>query len=328
MSQAMERGLRLIAGFAPLALLLLPHRPALAEERAVRIACGELSADDTAKVEARVQSSLLVIGAANVEVRVECGTTLAHVTARAGERSETKEVVLPQASLADALVAASEAALGALFEGPADATASFPSEPSKASPPNEPAKATAPAAASSPSTDAGAPSNASKPGRAASHRAFRVGGGALGESWHGVLAGGGRLVAEKGFGAPVVGVTLGILTPLERHDGFGATEWHAAAFGGYQAHELGGVRGTLSVGVSFLTVSPDPDLIALSDTSATHAFGEIALSRPISLGKLVLVPALDLRVFPSARTVTVDGVESVRLSGFNAGLFLGILYEL
>jgi hypothetical protein len=265
-------------------------------------------------VEARIRATLLTDPASSAEIRIRCEFGTATVIAIAAGRSESAAIPLPSPALKDALLAAVEGTLAAL-ESPSSRSAAPPS----ASPPAPvlPPKAPAPVEHAEPPTT---------PPSAEPGVVLNLGASLVVESW-GTLAYGGRALFEAGRKRWNVGVAVGGLTSAERGAAFVPTEWHTLFFGAFDPGGVGGLRGTLGVGLSMLLATPRSGVIALSATALPSVFGEVGLARPFQVDRVAIVPELGVRI-ATRRDVVLDGTSQLVLPVVTPVGVLSVTYEL
>ncbi len=125
-----------------------------------------------------------------------------------------------------------------------------------------------------------------------------------------------------------MGAGFGWLTTPELEDVFRADELHAFAFGAFEEQRVTGLRGSLGVGMSVLTVLPKPDIVVRTNTILPLVFFDAQVARPLRFGRVSLLPALELRLFPGRREVTVDQARRLVVPPLCPALFLGVGYEI
>jgi len=301
-------------------------RARAAEHDAVRVRCGALTADDAAQVEARLRATLLTAATGTTNVRIDCDANIASVTLVAGERTESAEVVLPLDNPREPLLAAIERLLVLLEEerrGTPPATSASP-EASKLA--RTPEAVAPPVVAPGITATPVSPASPAEAPHAAARWAF--GAGALGEIWDGAFAYGVRLHAERRQSSWALGAAFGWLTTTEMTDVFRTNELHGFVFGALEEARTTGLRASLGIGASTLTIRPEPDVVATTPTALTLVFFDAALARPVRFGRAWLLPAVAVRFFPARREVTVDAERRLVLPPMCPALFLGGGFEL
>lgn len=306
--------------------LLGVTRPSFAEDDAVRVHCDALTPDDGAQVEARLRATLLTAAQGTTSVRIDCDANIATVRILAGEHTEAAEVVLPADNPREPLLAAIERLLVTLEEqsrGTAEpaqrAAADSPSVAPKSSAPPSVAVALPPVAQ---------PTTSRRPAPAlpaTSH--WDVGAGATGELWDGALAYGARLHAERRQSAWSIGAAAAWLTTSAVTDVFRPNEFHGFVFGALEEPRTG-LRGSLGVGASTLRIRTQPGVVALTPTALSVVLFDVEVARPVRFGRVWLLPAFELRIFPAAREVTVDAERRLALPPVCPGVFLGVGYTI
>ena len=224
-------------------------------------------------------------------------------------------LALPAENPREALVAAVERVLAALEQpggGASDAPQGPPGAP-VAGPPSVPATAAVEPVAPPPS--ASAPRG-------------EVGAGVLGEIWDGSFAYGARLVVDYRRAPWSVGAAFGWLTTPEATDAFRANELSGMVFGALEEARTTGLRGSLGVGLSALTVSPEPGIIVHTPTMMALVYADAELARPVRFGHVWLLPAVGARLFPGRREVTVNAARRLVLPPLCPALFIGLGYEI
>ena len=306
--------------------LLGVTRVASAQNDTVRVTCDALSADDAAQVEARTRATLLTTPDVTVLVRIECSGATVTVRAIAGERTESTVLTLPDDNPGEALLAAVEHTLQALER--TDTTGGT-TEPRLPPPPTVAAVPASPAVVgvSPPPADAPPPTSPSPP-LERRPPAWELGAGVLGEAWQGAVGVGARVVVDQHAAPWTVGAALGWATPVGLDAAFGANELHAFAFAALEEARTTGVRGGAGIGLSALSVTPHPEVVATNSTSMSVVFFDAEVSRPVRFGQAWLLPALSLRLFPARREVTVDATRRLALPPLCPALFLGFGYEI
>jgi hypothetical protein len=305
--------------FAAFALALHSERAAAEPER-VHIACEDLTADAAAEVEARTRATLLTDAAPNTEIRIRCELGLATVLAVTGTRIEAAGIPLPNDGLTSALLTAVEQTLAASKQPP---SASFPVDapappPARSAPDRAPPLA--PTARAQPVVVAAPPP--------AARREFRAGASALVAPWDGAPAFGGRALLEAGFRPWSAGAAFGGLTSTTRAEAFVPIEWHALLFGAVVVDALASLRFDVAVGFSVLLGTPEEGVVTHAESAIQSPFFELGLARSFRYGHVAITPELDLRLFPGARKVTLDGVPAMTLSAVSPLVGLGLTYEL
>jgi len=304
-----------------IAALLAVARAAPAQDDSVRVTCDALTLDDAAQVEARTRATLLTSADGSSSVRIDCIAQTATVRVVAGERTESTQLTLPAENAREALLAAVERTLEALERpGGGVAAGGLPASSSNAA-----AASTEAVVVSTPEPEPTRPAPPAPERRAST---WELGAGVLGELWQGATGLGAGLVAQRRFAPWSAGVRFGWLTPSGQDDAFRANEFHAFAFGAFEEERVTGVRGALGGGISVLTVVPDADLVTRSSTTLPLVFLDLGLSRPVRFGRAWLLPAIDVRLFPGRREVTVDATRRLVLPPVCPALFLGVGYEL
>jgi hypothetical protein len=318
------RGLR-SAGLLFVASLGITLRGA-AEDDSVRVRCGVLTPDDAAQVEARLRATLLTVNSGTTSVRIDCDANIASVSLATGERTQSVDVVLPLDNPREPLLAAIERLL-VMLEEEARGTAAASTAPSSAasSPPPVTVSPTNPVAlpvavTSVPRAERTASSPRSAP-------RWALGAGALGELWGGSFAYGARVLAERRQSAWSLGAAFGWLTTPEMADVFRTNEFHGL-LGGALEEARTGLRGSLGVGASALTIRTQPGVVALTPTALWLVFFDAEVARPVRFGRAWLRPALELRLFSARREVTVDAERRLALPPVCPALFLGAGYEI
>jgi len=254
-----------------------------------------------------------------LSVRIECVAQTATVRAFAGDHRESTVLTLPAENAREALLAAVERTLEAL-ERPGEAAATPLPSPSTA-----PTAAAKLVVVSAPKTEPIPPVQSAPERRAPT---WEVGAGALGELWQGAVGVGAELVAERRWAPWSAGARFGWLTALGHDTAFGANEFHAFAFGAFEEERSTGLRGSLGVGMSILSVAPDAELVTHSSTTLPLVFLDLGLSRPLRFGRAWLLPAADVRLFPGRREVIVDATRRLVLPPVCPSLFLGFGYSI
>jgi hypothetical protein len=301
--------------------------PVLGLAAELEVICGDLSAEVTAEVEARARASLLA-ESADTAIRVRCEAETVTVLALASGRSETVELVLTRDQPVDAILRAVERALQALRDE-TQSTATFPAEQASGPPADIPSAALSPSpAAPAPSAARPTPPSAKPQARARKYSlAARVSAGLLAELWSHLFVYGGRAGAELGLAPWSLGLAVGCVTSTEQEAAFVATEWHAIAFGSFEATALAGFRGSVGLGGSLLVATPSEGLVAPNGSTEPGLFAYFAISRPFRFGRVALVPALHLRTFFARREIMLDGLPALELPLLSPALFLGGSFE-
>jgi hypothetical protein len=299
-------------------------RTAAAQDDTVRVTCAALTPEDAAQVEARTRATLLTTNEGSLSVRIDCVANNATVHVVAGDRTQSTALTLSGENAREALLAAVERTLEALERPSAPTTAGQP--PAAATPPAH--NATAVVAAPPKREAEPAPSSAPvPPAPERDTRSFRVGAGVLGELWDGALGLGARLAAERRLAPWSVGAALGWLRALEGDEPFAADELHAFVYGAREEVSTG-LCGSLGAGISVLTVTPAREVVAQSSTMLPLVMFELGVSRPVRFGHALLLPAVDVRLFPGRREVNVDATHRLVLPPLCPSLFLGFGYEI
>ncbi len=298
--------------------LLGGARGAAAQDDTVRITCDALKPDDAAQVEARTRATLLTTAAGNLTVRIDCAAGTATVRVVAGARHESTVLALTDENPREALLAAVERTLAALEHRSEGAVADFP-------PPSPvPARRAASVAVVPP------PREPEPRPPAPKRRGSRwdIGAGALGELWQHAIGYGARLAMERRWAPWSVGAAFGWLTAPGPANEFRANELHAFAFSALEEQRSTGLRGSLGVGISVLNIAPRQNLVVRTPTTLPVVSFDTELSRPVRFGRAWLLPAVDLRLFPARREVTVDATRRLVLPPLCPSLFLGFGYEI
>jgi cell division septation protein DedD len=270
-------------------------------------------------------ATLLTTDEGNLSVRIDCIGDKATVRAVAGGRTQSTSLTLSGENAREALLAAVERTLEALERAGEPGTAPHPA-PAGTSP-AQAAGTTPPSANPEPEPEPEPAPAPVPPPTERDARSFQVGAGVLGELWDGAFGLGARLAAERRLSPFSLGVALGWLRALAGDEPFRADELHAFAYGGLEERSTG-LHCSLGAGISVLTVTPDPEVVAQSPTTLSLVMFELGLSRPVRFGRASLLPAVGLRVFPARREVNVDATHRLVLPPLCPSLFLGLGYEL
>lgn len=317
------------AALLALSLTAVKPSPAAAETAPrVRVDCAQLTSEQAAEVEARVQATLLT-AALDARVTLSCQGQQATVELDVGAEQVQHQIALTASDPRDSLVGGVEEAWRLLSRRRARATSAPPS-PSEAEPSLSQGASVPPPSLDTPVDSQPVPPQPRLDGSAAPASPKPRGTAqlyALGtvESWPGAFAPG----ASVGVGYRLGSLTLAahggasVMTPSQRT--FGVTEWNAALNLAWQPTWALGLRCHVGFGPSVLVVSPRGATPRAGTTSATW-FAEVALTRPLWVGRLALLPSLGARAFAHARAVNVDNRARLSLEGAVPSLGLGLLY--
>jgi hypothetical protein len=295
----------------------------------LRQECTDLSADDRARVEARLLASLLTPEADGVSVAITCENRIAVVTASVGPEEMRRSVALSGSVNAEAILELATRAVAQLRAAGVDEAP--PAETSADRPPSEPASAeavsgspasTTPRAASSPPEPHPEPAAAGAepvhlPSPAAcesfSLHDSRARADIALQSWGARAA----LVAAVGLEQATQRYSYAFLAgaarPVEPARLSDVSEWTVAAEYARQDEALSGLRLSARLGLSVLASSPDRGVVSSSGTLKSAGFLELYLSRPIWLGRVGLVPGVGLRAYSAKRAVAIDGRAELKV---------------
>jgi hypothetical protein len=294
--------------------IILGVRSASAHDANVGVHCIELSAEDTAEVEARVRASLLGTGAEPATVELSCERDAAQTEVSGSGRQLVRRRERGAISAKEALLASAEAALSAwsaeisAAESPRTAAPAVMGVP--AAEPAQPAVAATVTRAPKPPS---APPSA-RPSTPALRTSTWLSAGPRAELWRDAWALGPQVGVEQRLNAGFLGISGGYLLNLPRSTRFSAHDLHFGAQIGWQPSSLFGFRGALGIGLSLFGVSPDAGVSAPSGTTnSTLASLNAELSRPVEFGALALVPTAGFRLFLHTRSVFIDDQEVLAL---------------
>ncbi|HKY38333.1 MAG TPA: hypothetical protein VJN18_20460 [Polyangiaceae bacterium] len=296
----------------------------------VEVACGQLSAEQAAEVEARVRATLLALRL-QASVTLQCTEDLVGVRAVSQSGTATVEARTTNATLKDDALGAVEQALGELSRPAAerapeqasdDAASSLPAPQTPAA--REPTPRPTAPAPQGPDESAPPPRHSTGRGEPASTRFFvRV----AGERWSDHVALGADLGATRGPRWLWAGFSAGGVRAFGTRPVFDASEWHACFELGTSPAWAAGVQAVLGLGASALIVAPQGYLESRDGVVAGAVFLQAVVSRPVWFGRWALAPALAARLFGSKRGVKVDEREHLVLGGLTPQLQLGVLYD-
>lgn len=296
----LERGTIIVA-------LALCTRGAAAADAAVVVSCPELSAEDTAQVEARVRAGLLGAGLEPARVELSCSADSVQTQVNGNGREALVRSERNATPVKELLLASADSALSAWGGSNAGATASAPATTSTL-PAAPAAKApTAPrevvATPAPPSSPIAQPATASVP-----HRTW-VSAGLRTEFWRHGSGLGAQLGLEHQLASAFLALQAGYLAAVPTSSRFSAREIGIGAQLGWRPQRALGLRAALGVGLSLFGTTPAAGVSAQSGKSLTLPFFGIELSRPVELGAFAVVPALGATAFSSSRTVKVDQAD-------------------
>ena len=307
--------------------LALTARVARAAETDVTVTCLELSAEDSAQVEARVRASLLSAGLTPATLALSCEAAAAQTQVTGNGQQVTMRAERSQISLKDALLASAEAALSAWGSARGMVAPASPSPPLTAPAP-EP-EPTPPEVVNAPVAAPLTPPSRVPETRPAVRSSYWVFAGPRAELWHSGWALGGQLGVQRALASTFVAIRAGYLVNLPVSTQFSAHELQFGAELGYQPQGLLGLRGALGIGVSVFGATPAAGVSAQDGSDSSTLPGlSVELSRPVALGPLSLLPAVGVRAFTSARSVRVDGEEVLALPALAAQASLSLALKL
>ena len=229
---------------------LLSARVATATEAQVTVSCSELSAEDTAQVEARVRASLLSAGLTPATVELSCELDGAQTQVTGNGHQVLQRSDRADSSVKEALLASADNALAAWGAPPSSAAPPVPptsATPSGVVPVLSPVTPPEPAPARIP--DAG-------PGVVRSSPASTwLSAGLRAELWSSGSGLGPQLGLQQKLGAAFFAFHAGYLLSLPSSTQFSAHDLQFGAHIGWQPQPLFGLRGALGVGLSIFGAS-------------------------------------------------------------------------
>ena len=294
-------------------VVALGTRAASAAEADVTVRCDELSAEDTAQVEARVRATLLSAGLSPTTVALSCEPASVQTQVTGNGHEVTQRSERSASSLKEALLANAEAALSAWGAASSPALASLPAAAPVLAPAVEPAHAPALAAAPPAPTPNRIPDARPEPASTDTRDRTWLAAGPRAELWSHGWGLGAQVGAQHEFGAVFLAVHAGYLLSVPTSTQFSAHDLGFGAQLGWQPRALLGFRGALGVGFSVFGASPEAGVSAESGKSSTLPCLSVELSRPVEFGAFALLPAAGARAFARARSVQVDGQEVLAL---------------
>ncbi|MEI9940463.1 MAG: hypothetical protein WDO69_24885 [Pseudomonadota bacterium] len=303
----MSRGRTEWVGFV--ASLLLGAPAASAAEAEVTVRCPELSAEDTAEVEARIRASLLSAGLEPSTVELGCEVDSAQTQVTGNGHQVTVRTDRNVSSVKEALLVSAESALSAW------SAQTSPPAATRGTPPAGPAPVPSPARDAQPAPVPVAVPVAppayvpdARPTVRSSAASTSLAAGPRAELWRSSGALGPVFGLHQKFASIFVAIQAGYLLSLDGSSQFSAHELQFGAQVGWQPRALSGLRAALGVGLSVLSATPAMGVSAQSgSTSSTLPCLSVELSRPFELGAFALLPAAGARAFSRARSVLVDG---------------------
>jgi len=304
--------------------------------------CKELSAEDSARVEARLLARLLTQQTDDVNVSIICDGGIAVVSASVGTPEVRRSVALSGTIGLEAILALADRALAQLLlsadpsvGGTVAPTPSAPrAEPHDTATLNAAAVAPPPAASSpsqvtqsSPNAAAAAPTQAKVACSVRASHDSRVRVDLALETWGSHAAGAAALGLEQQAGRWLYAFVAGFARPFQQPSLSQVTEWTSAAEVGWQGRDELGLRVSGRLGFSLLTVNPDEGVVASSGTVKPAGFLSLDLSRPIWLGRFGLAPGVGVRVFSAKRALTIEGQPELQLSTPSLHAFITMLFR-
>lgn len=295
---------------------------AFAAEAEVTVRCPELSAEDSAQVEARVRANLLSAGLSPASVELSCDVDSAQTQVTGNGQQVTLRTDRNASSVKEALLASADNALAAwsaqAFPGPPSQPPAAPEPTPAAEPAPAPAIVGLDSLASPPTRTPDA--RPAVPSRSASTWLFA---GPRAELWSKGSGLGAQLGLEQNLNSAFLAIHAGYLVSLPASPQFSAHELQFGAQIGWQAQALFGLRGAFGIGLSQFGASPAAGLsVQNGSTSSTLPCLSLELSRPFEFGALAVLPAAGLRAFTGGRAVQIDGQEVLALPALAPGASL------
>jgi len=295
--------------------------------------CKALSAEDSARVEARLLASLLSPEAGDVDVSIACSGGIASVSASVGSPEVRRSVALSGVVAPDAILTlAMRAVTQVLATGLSSTEVSRGdgvSEQGTSSPATSPAvtESAAKPCEPEPSAKSAPPARAPVAEPARSHHESRIRADFALESWGSHAAGAALVGLEQRAGRWSYAFLAGLARPFQQPSLSDATEWMSAAELGWFARDWLGLRFSTRLGFSLLTANPHEGVTTNTGILKSAGFLELDVARPIWLGRFGFAPGVGLRVFSAKRAITIDGESELQLSTPSFHAFIAMLFR-